>query len=1003
MHETKDSLQAAFNGAYTALNTAQRQAVDAIEGPVMVVAGPGTGKTQILTLRIANILLKTDTAPESILALTFTESGAKAMRERLRRYLGAAAYRVPIFTFHGFADHLIHAYPDAFPRIIGSRPAGDMEKISILETILDTPDIKILRPGGNPSYYVTPLLRQFGELKKEYVRPDDFAGIIAEQEELLQGIPQYHEKGAHKGKVRGEYTKLLDTIAKNREVLFVYRQYEALLREQSLYDFEDMIAETVTALSTNENMLRDVQELYQYVLADEHQDVNGAQNRILELLASYHDAPNIFVVGDEKQAIYRFQGASLQNFLYFQDRFQGTQTIQLTENYRSGQPILDAAHSLVTVDDAELMKLRVPLTAALVPTATLGVRNFSHQAVEDEWVVSEVLAAIAAGTSPEEIAVIVRTNREVEAFAGLLRKAGLVVEASADGDILVHPITHAIESLMAAVLTDRGEEALFSVLHGAFWGISVNDLVKITSARSYDTTLLSILADTEKLASLGVQAVAAAHNIYTVLETARAREVTEPPHRVLEYVLQASGFLNHVMKSDPIEGVRVIRRLYDEIEALVLRDGVGTLAVVRDTFARRRAFNLPLNAPYLSTNQQAVQVMTAHKSKGLEFAIVFMPHLQDSVWGGGVKRSSFNIPLTSKKAKEAVDAFDDERRLFYVAMTRAKHTLHLSLADANMEGKVLIPSRFFDDIEYTLLPKVDSQAAEAAFHPLTTLSQPGSVVAIDTALIVAAVAHRGFSATSLNNYLKNPFDYLYRNILRIPEVQPTHMQFGTAVHNVLELVTRTHTRDGRLLSVTEVKAALERELGKLPLSVNEFTRLLEKGLTVLVRYIEHMAPNLSSQTKEEFTVRVMLPTGLEVMPELPLTGKLDRIDIGPDGYALRVVDYKTGKPKSRNQIEGNTATSDGGYKRQLTFYALLLSLHGDERYVTNTGVLSFVEGDSKGVIKEESFTITEAEVAALKEEIIAAAAALCTGDFLRDAALASGSEYAHLIQLLPRA
>jgi DNA helicase II / ATP-dependent DNA helicase PcrA len=968
----------------------------------MVIAGPGTGKTQILTLRIANILLQTDTAPESILALTFTESGATAMRERLRRFLGSAAYRVPIHTFHGFAGQLISAYPDAFPRIIGSRPAGDMEKIAIVEAILDNPDIKILRPSGNPSYYITPLLRQFGELKKEYVRPDDFAVLICGQEEQLLSIPKFHEKGAHKGKVRGEYTKLSDTVAKNREVLFVYRQYEAMLRERSLYDFEDMIAEAVTALGSNENMLRDVQELYQYVLADEHQDVNGAQNRILELLASYHASPNIFVVGDEKQAIYRFQGASLQNFLFFQDHFTGTQVIELTENYRSGQVILDAAHSLVTVEDEALMKLRVPLRAAAVAEASLEVRHFSHQAVEDEWLVGAIKDSVVAGTPPEEIAVIVRTNREVEALSGKLRKAGLLVDASADGDILVHPITHAIESLIAAVLTDHDESALFAVLHGAFWGITVNDLVKITSARSYDTSLLSLLADVSKLAALGVTEIDRAYNIHTVIETARAREVTEPPHRVLEYVLQSSGFLDHVMQHDPIEGVRVVRRLYDEVEALVLRDGVGTLAVIRDTFARRRAFNLPLNAPYLSTNQQAVQVMTAHKSKGLEFSVVFMPHLQDSVWGGGAKRSSFNIPLSSRVQTELVDAFDDERRLFYVGMTRAKHALYLSVAATSTDGKVLSPTRFFDDIASNLLTRVDTEAAEAAFHPLTVLTQAGAVVPIDTALITAALKQRGFSATSLNNYLKNPYDYLYRNVLRIPEVQPTHMQFGTAVHNVLEQVTKTHTREARVLSVSEVKALLEFELGRLPLGTTEFTRLLEKGLTVLVRYIEHMVPSLPKATKEEFNIRVLLPTGLPAIPELPLTGKLDRIDLDDRGQALRVVDYKTGKPKSRNQIEGKTASSDGAYKRQLTFYALLLSLYGDERYQCNTGVLSFVESDSKGVIKEESFIITEEEVLALREDIIAAAAMLVSGAFLEDAAVAAESAYAHLITFLAR-
>ncbi len=993
-------LLGALNAASASLNAAQRKAVDTIDGPVMVIAGPGTGKTQILTLRIANILTQTDTAPESILALTFTESGAKAMRDRLRRYLGSAAYRVPIYTFHGFADHLIHQYPDAFPRVIGGRPAGDIEKIAIIRSILEDASFKILRPGGDPSYYVTPILRQFGELKKEYVRPDDFARIIGEQEATLQEIPQYHEKGAHKGKVRGEYTKLADSIAKNRELLAVYRQYESLLREQRLYDFEDMIAEAVTGLSENEDMLRDVQEQYQYVLADEHQDVNGAQNRILELLASYHDSPNIFVVGDEKQAIYRFQGASLQNFLYFQDRFRGTQVIQLTENYRSGQAILDAAHSLVTVADEDLMRLRIPLTAAAVTASALSRRTFSHQAVEDTWVVDAVVQTIADGTSPEEIAIIVRTNREVEAFAAALRKAGVVVEASADGDILVHPITQAVESLIAAVLTDADESALFTVLHGPFWGFGVNDLVKLARARSYDTTLLSLLADPEKLTALGITDVAAMHAVYTVLETARVKEVTEPPHRVLEYVLQASGFLDHVMQHDPIEGVRVIRRLYDEVEALVLRDGVGTLAVVRDTIALRRSFNLPLNAPYITTNQQAVQIMTAHKSKGLEFEVVFIPHLQDSVWGGGTKRSNFKIPLPGTLQTELLDAFDDERRLLYVAMTRAKHTLLLSGADMSTAGKVLVPSRFFDDIDEQYIATASVANEEAAFAPMASLTQASAVLPIDTDLIATALAERGFSATSLNNYFKNPFEYLYRNVLRIPEVQPPHMQFGTAVHNVLEFVTRTHTLRGSYPSDADIKLALERELGRLPLSVHEFTRLHEKGLTIIFAYLTHLTAVLPKQTKEEFTIRVFLETGIPELPELPVTGKLDRIDLGEDGYALRVVDYKTGKPKTRNAIEGKTASSDGGYKRQLVFYALLLKLYGDERYQTNTGVLSFVEPDSKGVIHEESFTVTDEEVDALRLEIIAATKALLAGDFLSDATAAAESSYAHLIAMV---
>lgn len=984
----------AFLAAYTALNPEQKRAVDTIEGPVMVIAGPGTGKTQILTLRIANILLKTDTSPESILALTFTESGAKAMRERLHLYIGARAYQVPIHTFHGFAGKLIRMYPESYERIIGGRPATDIEKITLIETILDNPDIKLLRPSGNISYYVRPIERIISELKKEYITPDSLRDIIDQQQQALIDIIQYHVKGAHKGKERGEYTKAAKVIAKNLELLFVYRQYEASLRGAHLYDFEDMIAETVVALETQSDMLRDLQEQYQYVLADEHQDVNGAQNRILESLASYHDSPNIFVVGDEKQAIYRFQGASLQNFLYFGDRFAGTTTIALTENYRSGQTILDAAHSLVRVETGPLSALRVPLEARVVPISTIERRHFSHQVIEDEWVVNTIKTAISGGVSPAEIAVIVRSNREVETFTSLLRQQGVTVVASADGDILTHPITLAVEALIAAVLITRDESALFTVLHGAYWGLSVSDLVKITRARSYDIGLFAILSNRETLRALSVENSDAAYNIATVLTTARTMMVTEPPHRVLQYLLQSSGFLSHVIEHNPIEGERVIRRLYDEVESMVVSNSVSTLAMVRDIFAQRRSYNLPLSAPYIRTNTVAVEVMTAHKSKGLEFSHVFIPHLQDSIWGGGKHSDTFTIPLSS--VGDAPDAFDDELRLLYVAITRAKTHVYFSSAEMSTASKALVPTRFFDVLDPSLIDSVSVTAIESNFSPLLALTSVPVVYTIDTDFILQSLATKGFSATSFNNCVTNPWDYVYRNVLRIPEVQATHLQFGTAIHAVLESATSYHTTHGVLPNATFVKNKLELALSRLPFSANEFVRHLELGLTMLYPYLEHITATLPAKTVEELSIKVLLPTDIPELPLLPLTGNLDRLDIGVDGKAYQVVDYKTGKSKTRNDIEGKTASSNGAYKRQLVFYTLLLSLYGDNRYMTHTGVLSFVQSAAKGSVKEETFTIDASEVEMLRLQIIAAARMLLRGDFLTDTTLASSSKYADL-------
>jgi len=990
----------AFNEAYASLNDAQKEAVDTIEGPVMVIAGPGTGKTQILTLRIANILLQTDTAPESILALTFTESGAKAMRERLRRYIGSRAYQIPIYTFHGFAQRLIKEYPDAYDRVIGGRPVSDLEKITLIESILDGGEVKILRPVGAPTYYVSHILRMFGQMKQEYITPNDFAKIITKQEKELLGIEKVHEKGAHKGKVRGEYTKKEKSIAKNYELLHVYRQYEALLTDKNLYDFEDMIIETVKALSSQEDMLFDLQEKYQYVLADEHQDVNGSQNKILELLCAYHDSPNIFVVGDEKQAIYRFQGASLENFLYFGDIFKGTKTISLTQNYRSGQMVLDAAHSLVEVEDGPLKDLRVLLEAALVEKSEVTQLCFSHQAVEDFWVISEIKKEIEKGVSPEDITVIVRTNKEVETLAGALRKESVAVTASADGDVLKHPMTHAVQGLINAVIADKDEGALFAVLHGTYWGISINDLVKIASSRNYGTTLVSILSDKEKLAELKVQDIDAAHRVFEVIQEARKKEVHEAPHRVLEFLLQESGFLDHLMSEDAFEGARVVRRLYDEIEELVLRDGVGTLREVSAMFTTRLEYHLPLNAPYIATDPHSVQVMTAHKSKGLEFNTVFIPHLGDGLWGGSIRRSYFEVPLTKHINESELDVVDDERRLLYVAMTRAKTTLHLSCADTNADGKELTPTRLFDDMDSQYLLLKGTDAEDASFDPVASLLKKKEELKIDFQLLTHLLSERGFSATSLNNYLRSPWDYFYRNVLRIPETQASHMQFGTAIHNVMEKTTKHHTDKGLLPSDTEIKKMLETELNRLPVTKEEYVRLLEKGLETLYPYLTHAKESLPTKTKEELSLRVVLQTGIPELPELPLTGKLDRLDIGEDGIAYRVVDYKTGKPKTRNVIEGKTANSDGGYKRQLVFYALLLSLYDDDRYKCNTGVLSFVEPDAKGIIHEEVFTITDEEVEDLQQEIITATKDIVSGEFLKSPCKEGESDYYHLVALL---
>ncbi len=972
---------AAFNEAYASLNAAQKQAVDAIDGPVMVIAGPGTGKTQILALRIANILLRTDARPENILALTFTDAGASAMRERLRRYLGERAYKVAIHTFHSLAGEFIRRYPDCYPGIIGGRPATDIERFSIIESIIESGGFVALRPQGDPLYYVRKLPGALADLKKEYVTPDVLAARIAHLEERLDLMPKFHEKGAHKGKVRGEYGREEKRVIKLKELLLVYRAYQAALRERRLFDFEDMIVETVRALQDNEDMLRDLQESYQYILADEHQDVNEAQNKILELLAHFHDRPNIFAVGDEKQSIYRFQGASLDNFLYFEDRFPGTEVITLTENYRSTQPILDLAHRHIKSDDPDLAKLRVPLQAgrSFSSPGRQELRRFSHEAVEDDWLIAEVERLLKARVPAEEIAVIVRYNRDVEHFATLLRQRDIDVSASAESDILDHPITKSTEQLLIAALEVDNETALFDTLLGGWWGLKGGDLALALSARSHSRPLRRVIGDEALLLELGVADPAPILRVSRVLESARDLASTTAPHHLLQSLFEDSGYLDHVMSIDSIEGARVLRRLYDDIESMVVEDRSTTAREVLRQLRYRRDHGLALSAPYIDVDQTAVRVMTAHKSKGLEFHTVLIPRATDAAFGASDKKDYFKLPLSARETESDLEE-EDDRRLFYVAMTRAKENLLISSSETGITGKHCAASRFAEALPQGSIDAVSTADEEEDFDPLQALKVGRPTFTVEPKFIKQLFLARGLAVTHLNNYLEDPLKYFYENLLRRPQPQSLSLMKGNAVHEVLDQAMRRFIREKEWPDTSTIARALHDALARLPISTVDIARTHETSLAALTVYLERLRSLADEHSRPESSFKVALRTDDPELPEIPLTGKIDRVDYDPEGRVLRVIDYKTGKPKSRNEIEGKTKNATGNYKRQLAFYALLLELQGLETAGVEF-VLSFVEPKEKtGEILEHSFTIEREEVETLKAEILRVSKEIISGE-----------------------
>ena len=315
---SREDLRKKFEEEYQRLNEKQREAVDHIEGPVMVIAGPGTGKTQILASRIGRILLDTDTAPENILCLTYTDAGAIAMRRRLLQFIGPDAYKVNISTFHAFCHEVIQANLHLFEKNTMD-PMSELQQVELFKRLIDSfPRDHVLKRIRDPYYERPYLAKLFSAMKREGWKPPFLQERIKAYVEDLPNRDEYRYKRAYKGKKAGDlkeadYNEEVERMAKLSAAVGEFDRFQTMMRDRNLYDFDDMIIWVIDAFMNNPALKSRYQERFLYILVDEYQDTSGTQNRIVELLTDFWDQPNIFVVGDDDQSIYRFQGANIEN------------------------------------------------------------------------------------------------------------------------------------------------------------------------------------------------------------------------------------------------------------------------------------------------------------------------------------------------------------------------------------------------------------------------------------------------------------------------------------------------------------------------------------------------------------------------------------------------------------------------------------------------------------------------------------------------------------------
>ncbi|PIR49212.1 hypothetical protein COU80_00485 [Candidatus Peregrinibacteria bacterium CG10_big_fil_rev_8_21_14_0_10_55_24] len=967
---TKGSLHRRTTSAYEermrALNTDQRLAAETIEGPVMVVAGPGTGKTEVVALRTATILRKTQMRPSNILCLTFSTSGAKAMRERLRQIIGPDAYGVTVSTIHSFCNDLIQQHPQLFVDFRALEQVSNIERLQIVR--------RAIKGLGQRSELYMPVaehdraadvLDRITQMKKEGIAPDDLTKYVDAFVEEIKKTPTGRERDfASKA-----YKDDLKKVQQFKEFITVYRAYIGELAATHRYDFDDMVLVALEALKEHEWLLESLQVRYQYILVDEFQDLNGAQNRILDLLTTYayiEQEPNIFVVGDDDQAIFRFQGANIGNMLSFLKRFPSTVIVTLKTNYRSIQPILDAASAVIAVNQERLVNVANGIEKDLIAGRKKdGMKpqfiRYPDTSTEYAGIVGLLRDAQKRKIPWREMAVICRRNEEVLELSDTLTAAGIPNVVAAKQDLVQHPQVLQLITLLRAIYEPESSSALAGALALPCFGCSPAELGRLfIHFRTYKRTKEKICLYEYLLNEPSLPAAIKSAHEFIMAKHQGIPSVTLTA--LLAAVLTESGLLPpmEAREADP-RAIAGLHAFYEYVKNRcyeVQTTSLMTLLSDIDQYMQEKKLKLEYDLPHLV--QDGVQLMTGHGAKGLEFDVVVMSGVRYRNWGNRNNGNALALPdhliLGMDKEVEKRAAQEDERRLFYVAMTRARQELFLTfpetyrsgeqMRDAQVSSFVAEAGEYADEV---------TLAQERIPSPIETLRMPP--LHIDTAFrafLLDRLADYELSVTALNAFLKDPQEFLWEQLLQKPSEKKPALAFGTAVHAALE-ERNSAWQHGETFSVDALVQAFQEHLKKEILTVEELEHYTLVGEDIVRKYGEKTSSDIPLVLSTERTFHA-------VIDDIPIKGKVDRIDLfEPNGGTCRILDYKTGQTRKTE----DAVRKEEKLFRQLVFYKMLCDADPKFIHEAVSFTLDFI-GNENEERREITFEITETEVKELR-------------------------------------
>ncbi len=906
------------------LNSEQKKAVRYNSGPLLIIAGAGTGKTTVIVEKIKYLIDKKKARPDEILALTFTEKAAYEMEERVDEAMPYGYFQMWISTFHAFADQILKENAPEIGWTPGFRIMTEAETLIFMKKNLFLFQLDYYRPLGNPNKFLSAIINHFSRLRDENISADDYldwASKIDTNKRESQSFEQAE-------------------IDKYKELAHAYEIYQTLKIKEGLMDYADLIFYLVKLFQRRKSILREYQKKFRYVLVDEFQDTNIAQYELIKLLCPPSSNPKLTLVGDDSQAIYKFRGASVSNILNFRQDYKKSRQISLIRNYRSNQSILDSSYELIRHNDPDTLEYQLHISKKLrsaIPNKGVGddqIKVFIADHVEEEadFVVSEI-KKLSRKYKFSDFAVLGRANSHAEPFIRAFIRHGIPYQFLGPGMLLKQPEVKDLIAYLKTLNNLDDSVSFFRVLNMEIFEINKVDVNLLSAfAKKTNTSLFQatkiflgffykdlLCPDDEvykkHLPLLMEKTRKSLFYIYTLIDKHLEKIRKDTAGQILYDFLESTGYLPKLTnyKTESEEKIALnVSSFFNKLKNYEVDHEDASVSSVVDFLD----MSLELGeSPAVSKTDlnllNAVNIITVHSAKGLEFPVVFMINLTRGRFPTYNKPET--LPIPNALVKESLPQGDyheeEERRLFYVGMTRAKDRIFMTASRFYGEGKreqkisSFINEALGEGLTQRLVVKKKEEKQQLSIFDFKKVPEN---------FVKTKYVNKNFSYTQLETYERCPLQYKYQYIMRVPTTPSASLSFGDTIHKTMQYFYNEFMKDK---TVPLEKLLRIYKNSWIPLgyaSADHEKRMKSEGIKILTGYFDKY------HNRQIDILATEKPFKIKLYDQIFITGKIDRIDRGV-GSTIEIVDYKTGKKPTDKDLKKSL---------QLSIYALAATNRG---------------------------------------------------------------------------